>query len=98
MISATDFRKGKRFDHRSTVMLEDDHSEYFSYAQMYNFSGDGMYFESDVSFRPGTQLTIKLDRPIFRAASKNYHAKVQWCKQIGDTSLQYSYGIGVKFI
>ena len=65
---------------------------------MFNCSGGGMYLESDVSFRPGTQLTIKLDRTIFRAAPKNYHAKVQWCKQVDDTISQYSYGIGVKLI
>ena len=98
MISTPDFRKGKRFDHKSTVMLEDDHSEYLSYAQLYNFSSGGMYFESDVAFQPGAKLTIMLDKPIFRAAPKNYHAKVLWCKKITDVKSQYSYGIGVRYL
>ena len=41
MVSTPDHRKSIRFEHKSTVMLSDEHSEYFSYAQMFNFSGDG---------------------------------------------------------
>jgi len=32
MVSTPDHRKSKRFEHKSTVMLSDEHSEYFYYA------------------------------------------------------------------
>ena len=49
MVSTPDHRKSKRFEDKSTVMLSDEHSEYFSYAQMFNFSGGGLYLKSDVA-------------------------------------------------
>jgi hypothetical protein len=34
MVSTSDYRKTLRLEHKSTVMLSDEHSEYFSYAQL----------------------------------------------------------------
>ena len=42
MGSTPDHHKSKRFEHKSTVMLSDEHSKYISYAQMFNFRGDGI--------------------------------------------------------
>ena len=41
MVSTPDHRKSMRFEHKSIVMLANERSEYFSYAQMFNFSGGG---------------------------------------------------------
>jgi len=51
MVSTPEHRKSIRYEHKSTVMLSDEHSEYFSYAQMFNFSGGGLYFKSDVFYK-----------------------------------------------
>lgn len=51
MVSTPDHRKSIRFEHKSTVMLSDEHSAYFSYAKMFNFSGGGLHFKSDVAYK-----------------------------------------------
>jgi hypothetical protein len=50
MVSNPDFRITLRFEYKSLVTLADEHSEYFSYAQMFNFSGGGLYFELESLF------------------------------------------------
>ena len=47
MVSTPDHRKSLRFEHKSTVMLSEGQSAYFSYAKMFNFSGGGLHFKSD---------------------------------------------------
>jgi len=41
-------RKAKRLQHKGTIMLCDESSEYYSYAQVINVSGDGMYHLSPI--------------------------------------------------
>ena len=98
MVSSTDFRKSIRFEHKSTVMLAHEHSDYFLYAQMFNFSGGGLYFESDTAFKQGTKIQIKFDRPPFQSGPKTLRSVVMWCRELTDFDSDYYYGIGVKFI
>ena len=97
MNTNTELRKVRRFDHKTTVMLENEPSGQFSYAQMINFSGGGMGFGSDFALRPGTIINIRLDKPIFRSAPKTYSAIVRWCKQLSDDNLLCPYGVGVEY-
>ena len=96
--AATGFRRNKRFRHRVTVILEDANSGAFSYAQTKDFSNDGMLLESEVAFKPGTRLNIKIDTQPFKSAPKTYRSVVRWCKEIADEEFKHSFGIGVKFI
>lgn len=98
MVSNTDFRKSVRFDHKSTVMLADEHSDYFSYAQMFNFSSGGLYFESDVAYKQGTKIQIQSDNPPFRSGPKTLSSVVRWCRELTDSNSDYLFGVGVKFI
>ena len=72
-IFGADFRKSKRFKGKSTVKLEIPSSEHLFYAQMKDFSRDGMCVETSTSIRPGTKINIKLDRPLFTSSRKNYN-------------------------
>jgi hypothetical protein len=98
MFLDNEFRKSKRFEHKATVMLEDKSYGYFSYAQMSNFSGGGMSFETDFTLIPGAKITINLDKPLFRAAPMAYDAIVKWCKELSKDDSSYSYGIGAKYL
>jgi hypothetical protein len=95
--AATGFRKNKRYLHRATVILEDPNSGCLSYAQTKDLSNDGMLLESEVAFKPGTKLIIKIDVQPFRSAPKTYSSVVRWCKETPDEKSVYTYGIGVKF-
>ena len=96
MVSDTEHRKSIRFEHKSTIMLSDEHSEYFSYAQMFNFSGGGLYFGSDVAYKQGTKVRIQFDNPPFQSGPKTLSSVVRWCRELTDSD--YTFGVGVKFI
>ena len=98
MVSDTDFRKSIRFEHKSTVMLADEHSDYFSYAQMFNIRSGGLYFESDVALKRETKIQIQFDNPPFRSGPKTLSSIVRWCRELTDYDSDYNYGIGVKFV
>ena len=97
MVSNTDFRKSIRFEHKSTVMLADEHSDYFSYAQMYNISSGGLYFESDVALKPGTKIQIRFDDPPFRTGPSVLKSVVSWCRELPYDDSDYAFGVGVRF-
>ena len=77
MISIPDYRKNIRFEHKSFIMLADKHSGYFASAQMFNFSGGGLYFESDVDFNVGTNIQI-----LSRCSSKKEMTMVEYFTSI----------------
>lgn len=98
MASSPNHRKSKRFVHESIVMLANENAEYFSYAKMFNFSGGGLYLESDVALQPRTKLQIRFDRPPFQSGPKVLSSLVIWCREVADYNSDYIYRIGVKFI
>jgi hypothetical protein len=99
MTTYDEYRKSRRFEQRATVMIEDESKEYFSYGQMINYSEDGMLIGSDVKFKPGTKITIKFEKPLYKAAPRTYHAVVRRCKELfNDDTTKYHYEIGVKFV
>ena len=98
MNTLIDFRKTKRFEHKSTAMLEDEFGGYFSYGQISNYSGGGMGFWSDVAFKQGAKIKVSLDNPPFKTAPRSYHGIVTWCKEMGDDEPHYFYKIGLKYV
>jgi len=96
--AATGFRKSRRYRHKATVILEETRSGAWSYAQTKDFSNDGMLLESQVAFKPGTRINIKVDSSPFKSTAKIYKSTVTWCKELGDEGSILTYGVGVKFI
>lgn len=93
-----DFRKNKRYNHQTIAMFNVKDPESYFYAQLTNFSSDGMGFESTLSIKPGTKIGISLQKKPFRASPQNYRARVKWCHQQIDDDSFYSYKIGVKYL
>jgi len=92
-------RSGIRHPLKATAILEDKDSGHWIYAQMNNFSNDGMYFETEVALKPGTKIIIKFDKPIFPNASKKLTSIVRWCRDLAeDYGAIPSYGLGVEFV
>ncbi len=97
MLETTNRRNAKRFDHKSTVMIEDAVQGYFYYGTMRNFSAGGMYFESDFVPKPGTPVKIQLENPPFKTSPREYAANVVWYDALDEEESVYNYGIGVRF-
>lgn len=91
-------RRAPRLKHNGTIMLSDDVSGYYSYAQVTNVSGDGMCFESGYALERGKKIGIRFDNPPFKSSPKNYSATVQWCKPLSDDESKLPFGVGVKFL
>ena len=72
---------------------------YYISAQMRNCGKGGIYFESDCTIQPGSNISIKMDEHssdddcsgVYRV----HYARVVWCKEI-DRVEGKCYGIGVQ--
>lgn len=97
-IFGADFRKYKRFKHEATVSLAIPSSEHLFYAQMKDFSHSGMRVETSTSLKPGTEINIDLDRPLFTSSRESYKSIIRWCKGLTDENgVIYAFGLGVQF-
>ncbi|UCG07426.1 MAG: PilZ domain-containing protein [Desulfobacterales bacterium] len=90
-------RNSKRLNHKDTVMLTDESSDFYCYGQLINLSGGGMYFETECNMKPGKEINIRFENPPFRSAPKNYLATVQWCRRLSDFDSIGTYGVGVMY-
>ena len=98
MMHELEKRKAKRFNYRDTIMFTDESSRYYCYAQVNNVSGEGMYFESEISLEPGKEIVIQFNNPPFKSAPKKYRAIVRWCELLSDDGSDGTFGVGVKYI
>ena len=97
-IFGADFRKSKRYKSEATVTIEIPSSENIFYAQMKDFSHVGMCVETSTSIKPGTEININLDRPLFTSSRESYNSIIRWCKGLTDESgVIYTFGLGVQF-
>jgi hypothetical protein len=98
MVSTPDHRKSIRVAHKSAIMVTDEHSKYFLFAQMINFCVGGLYFESDFALKQDTKIQIQFVNPPFRSGPKTSSSVVRWCRKLTAYDTDYTYGVGVQFI
>jgi len=104
------FRKNRRFKTQATAVIELPDSGYWVYAEMTDFSKNGLCFETEAAIQPGTVIRIKLDKSLvssrfdksfkslFNDGYKTYNSAVKWCKQLDNDQSVSSFGIGVELI
>jgi hypothetical protein len=71
---------------------------------MANYSEDGLYFESDCAFQPGTSIFIRIQKKLTTDAACDVKegfrsqalGEVKWCKELNAEGSTY-YGVGVKY-
>lgn len=98
MEAAIDYRKCKRFYHNETILLEDENRGSFAYGKINNMSGDGVYFETEFAFKPGTRVRFRLENPPFKSCPSTFRGIIKWCKEICDEDgHDYPFGAGVEF-
>jgi hypothetical protein len=72
MVSTPNYRKNKRFELKSTVMLADEHSEYLTYAQRFNFSGVVCILSHILLTNRAPKFRFNLRTHLFNQALKLY--------------------------
>lgn len=78
-------------------------SEYFQ-GRMANYSEDGLYFECESPFQPGTSVFIRIQKKLAADAAGDVKegfrslalGEVKWCKELSTEGSTY-YGVGVKY-
>lgn len=86
----------QRLQYEATVMIEDCIAGYYFLAFMCNFSGDGMYCESDTPLNSRTAINVKVGKQRFISAANRYSGEVRWCREINSDGSSYRFGMGIK--
>jgi hypothetical protein len=90
-----EMRKSRRYERSETVMVENPHSEIFGYAQLKNFSSNGMMLFSDFAVRPGELLKIRFEKPLHSSVPKTVATSAVWCRDLEDkveTAFRFAIG------
>jgi hypothetical protein len=88
-------RESARLDHVSSLQVQDIASGKIHKARMFNFSKEGVYFESDSVLNPGMQIYIGIQNSPYASLPDvlEYHrAKIMWRKKLKDSFFRFGYG------
>jgi hypothetical protein len=66
---------------------------------MYNFSQEGLYFESDEDLLQGDDITLSINDPppsFLGKAEQYFEVRIMWCKVLQGSEYQVGYGARLK--
>ena len=89
-------RDTARMGHISAIQVQDIDSGKIHKARMFNYSKEGVYFESDSVLKPGTQIYIGIQDSPYAAMPdvQEYHlAHIIWQKKLKDSFFRFGYGV-----
>ena len=91
-------RENTRFPHVSVVTYEDLDKGLHYQSKMYNYSKDGLYFESDLKLAVGDRVFIGIENSPYAEQSNTYECYCAIIKrrEVLDNSM-YDYGYGVQY-
>ena len=89
-------REYVRIDHTSPLHIEDLKSGKTCKARLFNYSKNGMYFETDEVLHSEDQINIGIyDSPyaLETGVLEYYRGEIQWCKKLENSHFEYGYGV-----
>ena len=102
------YRYSRRFKTEVTAVIEVPESGHWVYAEMTDFSKNGLCFKTEAAIRPGTHIKVKFDRSVvssrfdesFKSSFNNgyqtYNSIVKWCRPNDDEQSFSNFEIGVE--
>ena len=97
MRTKSEKRDCARFCHESSVIIEECGTGVHFDARMYNYSLQGMYFESDLSLLSGTRVNVWLSNSPGSSSPDINFAEVRWSEEIIGAVVLYNYGAGIRY-
>lgn len=95
-VENTENRDTARIDHVSSLQVQDLTSGKIHRARMFNYSKEGVYFESDSVLNPGSQIYIGIQNSPYASLPDvlEYHrAQIMWRKKLKRSYFRFGYGI-----
>jgi len=86
-----------RFHHEAPVVIEKCGTGLYYEARMYNYSLQGMYFESDLVLIPGTRVNLWLSDFPEDSLPEINSAEVRWNEEIIGAVVLFNYGTGIRY-
>jgi hypothetical protein len=89
-------RKSVRIDHIAPLKVKNLKSGKIYKARMFNYSKNGLYFETDSVLHSGDQIYIGIQDSPYASLSgvlEYYRAVIMWGKKLKDSYFEYGYGI-----
>ena len=92
-------RSESRINYWTPITIEESSVCFLYRARLANFSGRGLYFETDLLLKPGAKVYIGIQDSAHRFFPEDYGsflAEIVWRKQL--TAITFNYGYGAKVI
>jgi hypothetical protein len=97
MRTKSEKRDCARFCYEIPVIIEECGAGVHFDARMYNYSLQGMYFESDLSLLSGTRVNVWLSNFPGSSSPDISFAEVRWSEEIIGAVVLYNYGAGIRY-
>lgn len=97
MRSRSEKRDCARFYHDLPVVIEQCGTGAHCVARVYNYSLNGMYFESDLSLVSGTRVNVWLSNFPESPYPQIDTAEVRWCVEINGPVVLHNFGTGIRY-
>jgi hypothetical protein len=97
MRTKSEKRDCARFDFELPVIIEECGSGVHFNARMFNYSLQGMYFESDLSLLSGARVNVWLANTAGSSLPDINSAEVRWCEEIIGAVVLFNYGAGIRY-
>jgi hypothetical protein len=90
-------RACSRFENEIPIVFRNCKSKKLHEARIYNSGSSGIYFESDIPIRPGTEVYVKYNHSTRFSGLDLCHVEVRWCEEIHDAVVFYRFGMGARY-
>jgi len=88
-------RKYERIPCETPILHNTSPADFFYKGTMYNFSKEGLYFESNEDLLQGHEIAMSITNPpqkFPKISHQNFNVKIMWCIEIQGSSYQLGYG------
>lgn len=88
-------RENERISCEIPILHNTSPPDFFYRGTMYNFSKEGLYFESNEDLLQGDKISISMKKPpphFIKKTHQYFDVKIIWCQELQGSSYQVGYG------
>ena len=95
MLNGIERREHERIPCEIPILHNTSPPDFFYKGTMFNFSKEGLYFESDEDLLQGHEISISINKPqtqFPKMPHQYFDVKIIWCQKLSGSSDQVGYG------